>query len=124
MSNSTTFPIVFGAAFLAAYGAFAFEGRYVAGDKAYRQKLTIAKRADGRFSVTAVVGTEGCSGIVDNAVGVADGDTMKAEGKGDGGTCVLIIHRAKKGVALEEDEGCLAFHGASCEFSGDYRKQR
>ena len=58
MLNSTTFPIVFGAAFLAAYGAFAFEGRYVAGDKAYRGELTITKRADGRFDVTAVVGTE------------------------------------------------------------------
>jgi hypothetical protein len=64
-------------------GAFAFEGRYVAGDKSYRQELTIRKRADGRFNVTAVVGTEGCSGIIENAVGAADGDTLKAKGEED-----------------------------------------
>ena len=37
--------VAFAAAFLAADGALAFEGRYVAGDKAYRQELEIKKRA-------------------------------------------------------------------------------
>ena len=116
--------LAFGAAILAAEGAFAFEGRYVAGDKSYRQELTIKRRADGRFNVTAVVGTEGCSGIVENAVGAADGDTLKAEGKEDNETCVLVLRRTKKGVSLEEDDHCIDFHGTSCEFSGDYRKRR
>ena len=123
-SPSAVAALAFGMAISAAQGAFAFEGRYVAGDKSYRQELTITKRADGRFSVTAVVGTEGCSGIVENAVGVADGDMLKAEGKQDNKTCVLVLYRRKKGVSLEEAENCTYFHGASCEFSGDYRKKR
>jgi hypothetical protein len=123
-SRSAASALAFGATILAAQNAFAFEGRYVAGDKSYRQELTIIKRADGRFNVTAVVGTEGCSGLVDNAVGAADGDMLKAEGKQDNETCVLVLHRTKKGVSLEEAENCTYFHGASCEFSGDYRKRR
>ena len=119
--KSTTSAVLFGAAFLAAHGAFAFEGRYVAGDKAYRQDLTIKKLPDGRFDVTAVVGTEGCSGLVD-ASGAADGDMLKAEAGFDGGTCVLKLRRTKTGVSVQA-ENCDFFHGASCEFDGDYRKR-
>jgi hypothetical protein len=108
-------------AFLAAHGAFAFEGHYVAGDTAYGQELTIKKRADGRFDVTAVVGTEGCSGFID-ARGAADGYLLKAEAEFDGGTCVLTLRRTKTGVRVEA-ENCESFHGASCEFDGDYRKR-
>jgi hypothetical protein len=96
MLKSAISPIVFAAALLAAQGAFAFEGRYVAGDRTYRQELTIKKRADGRFDVTAVVGTEGCSGFID-ARGAADGDIMKAEAEFDGQTCVLTLRRIKNG---------------------------
>ena len=78
MLKSRRSAVAFAAAFLAAHGAFAFEGRYVAGDKAYRQELEIKKRADGGFDLTAVVGTEGCSGYVD-ARGAANGDTLRAE---------------------------------------------
>jgi hypothetical protein len=124
MSKSTTSALVFSAAFFAAQGALAFEGRYVAGSKDYRQELTIARHADGRFNVTAVVGTEGCSGMVADAIGAADGDTLKAEAKEDNYTCVLVIRRTKKGVSVEEGDGCLNFHGPSCEVAGDYRKRR
>lgn len=122
MLKSATSAVAFGAAFLAAHGAFAFEGRYVAGDKTYRQELTIKKRPDGRFDVSAVVGTEGCSGLVD-ALGAADGDMLKAEAEIDGGgTCVLRLRRTKTGVRVDA-ANCGSFHGASCEFDGDYRKR-
>ena len=124
MSTSTISAFVFGAAFLAGHAAFAFEGRYVAGSRDYRQQLTITKRGDGRFDVTAVVGTDGCSGEVADALGVADGATLKAEAKEDSYTCVLVIRRTKKGVSVEEGDGCLNFHGPSCEVAGDYRKRR
>ena len=113
----------FGAAFLASHSALAFEGRYVAGSKDYRQELTIKKRADGRFGVTAVVGTEGCSGLVADALGAAEGDTLKVETTDGNYTCVLVLRRTKKGVSVEDDH-CLDFHGPSCEFAGDYRKRR
>jgi hypothetical protein len=116
--------LAFALAILAAEAAFPFEGRYVAGDKSYRQELAVTRRADGRFNVTAVVGTLGCSGFVDNAVGAADGDTLKAEGKEGAETCVLVLRRTKKGVSVEEDDRCIDFHGPSCEFRGDYRKRR
>jgi hypothetical protein len=122
MLKLTTCAAGLGAALVAAHGAFAFEGRYVAGDKTYRQELTIKKRADGRFDVTAVVGTEGCAGLVE-ARGAAGGDTLKAESKFDGGTCVLAVRRTKTGVSVQADN-CEFFHGASCEFDGDYRKRR
>ena len=121
MLKSAISAVAFGAAFLAAHDAFAFEGRYVAGDRAYRQELTIKKRADGRFDVTAVVGTQGCSGFID-ARGAADGDIMKAEAEFDGENCVLTLRRIKTGVRVEA-ENCESFHGASCEFDGDYRKR-
>jgi hypothetical protein len=41
MLKSRRSAVAFAAAFLAADGALAFEGRYVAGDKAYRQELEI-----------------------------------------------------------------------------------
>ena len=116
--------LAFGVAFLSVQAALAFEGRYVAGDKTYRQELSIAKRVDGRFDVTAVVGTEGCSGFVDAVGAAADGDTLKAEAKEDDETCILVLRRTKTGVSLEEDANCVYFHGASCEFTGDYRKRR
>jgi hypothetical protein len=122
MLKTMTSAAVFGAAFLAAHAALAFEGRYVAGDKAYRQDLTITKRADGGFDVTAVVGTEGCSGLID-ARGAAHGDMLKAEAGFEGGTCVLALRRTKSGVKVQA-ENCASFHGASCEFDGDYRKRR
>jgi hypothetical protein len=124
VSKSTISAFAFGAALLAAQGAFAFEGHYIAGSKDYRQQLTITHRADGRFVVTATVGTEGCSGQVADALGAADGDMLKAEAKEDSYTCVLVIRRTKKGVDVREGDGCLNFHGPSCEVSGDYRKQR
>jgi hypothetical protein len=124
VSISTTAAFVFGAALLAAQAALAFEGRYVAGSRDYRQELTIARRADGRFKATAVVGTEGCAGLVADALGAADGDTLKVEAKEDNYTCVLTIRRTTKGVSVEEGDGCLNFHGPSCEVSGNYRKRR
>jgi hypothetical protein len=123
MSKFTISAFVFGTALFAAETAVAFEGRYVAGSKDYRQKLEIKRLADGRFNVTAVVGTEGCSGLISDAIGVADGDMLKAEAKEDKYTCVLEVHRTTKGVSVKEGDGCLAFHGPSCEIGGDYSKR-
>jgi hypothetical protein len=110
------------AALIFAGGAAAFEGRYVAGSKSYSQGLEIKRRADGRFDVTADVATKGCTGEFEGA-GAADGDTLKAEAKFDNETCILLLRRTTKGVSVEEDH-CLPFHGAACEFTGDYRKRR
>lgn len=119
MLKGATSVVALAAALLAAPGAFAFEGRYAGGDRTYRQDLTIKKRADGRFDV---VGTEGCSGLVE-ARGEASGDALKAKAVFDGGTCILSIRRAKSGVPVQT-ENCEFFHGAACDFDGDYHRRR
>jgi hypothetical protein len=124
MSKLTASVFVFCAASLAAEAASAFEGRYIGGSKDYRQELVIKRLADGHFNVTAVVGTEGCSGFVSDARGAVDGDLLKAEAKEDKYTCVLEVRRTMKGVSVKEGDGGLAFHGPSCEVSGDYRKKQ
>jgi hypothetical protein len=63
MLRSRGSAVAFAVAFIAAHGAFAFEGHYVAGDKAYRQELEIKKRADGGFDLTAVVGRKGAAAM-------------------------------------------------------------
>ncbi|WP_144259664.1 hypothetical protein [Methylocystis sp. ATCC 49242] len=110
-----------------ASGAAAFEGRYAGGVKSkatkeYSRSLDIKRRANGDFRVEAVVGTPDCTGVFDG-VGAAGGDALAASQKEDNETCTLTIRRTKKGVSVEEDSRCLYFHGASCEFSGDYRKK-
>ncbi len=111
------------AALLPASGAAAstFEGTYVAGSKSYAQELRITKRADGRLDVKAEVGARACTGEVE-ASGTADGDVLKAEARDGNETCTLTLRRTKKGLRVEEDN-CSLFHGAACEFSGDYRKR-
>jgi len=78
-------------------------------------------RADGGFDLTAVVGTESCSGYVDER-GAADGDTLRAEAL-ECKTCCLAISRTKKGVRVQT-ENCESFRRPSCDFEGDYRKRR
>ncbi|MGJ0392804.1 MAG: hypothetical protein ACR650_08625 [Methylocystis sp.] len=101
--------------------ASAFEGRYVAGSKSYSQEIEIKKSGDGGYSVEASVATRGCTGEFDGAGAVA-GDLLRATAVLEKESCTLILRRKKKGVSVEE-ENCLPFHGASCEFSGDYRKR-
>ncbi len=102
----------------------AFAGRYVGGDRHYSQDLTITKRKDGSFDIEATVGTPGCSGAID-ARGAADGDLLKAQAKADDSdsSCAFEIRRTRKGVRVDA-EACTDFHGASCEFTGDYRRRR
>jgi hypothetical protein len=128
MFKSKLSTLVVAVALMSAPDAFAFEGRYVSGSKLstgfYPQSLTIKKRPGGRFDVDAEAGQPGCSSYLDTVSGVATGDTLTAEGVQDGQKCTLTLRRTKKGVNVEEGEGCSYFHGAACEFSGAYRKAR
>jgi hypothetical protein len=97
---------------------------FVAGSNAYSQELEITRRSDGSFDISAVVGTQGCAGSID-ARGAADGENLKAQANtDDNATCILELRRTKKGVRVDEGDNCSLFHGASCGFTGDYRKKR
>jgi hypothetical protein len=101
-----------------------FVGRYVAVSQAYSQELEITKLPNGSFDISVVVGTQGCAGAI-RARGVADGESLEAQAKtDDNATCILELRRTNKGVRVDEGNNCSYFHGASCEFTGDYRKKR
>jgi hypothetical protein len=101
----------------------AFEGRYRAGDKTYRQNLTIKKQGADSYHVEFVVGTEGCSGY------------FEGTGRVQGATLVVgmppppdplercTVSILRKGSKLEVKEDDCTMHGASCEFAGTYKKR-
>jgi hypothetical protein len=101
-----------------------FAERYAAESKGFSQELEINKLPDGSFDINAVVGNQGCAGSI-VARGAADGDNLKAQAKTDNNaTCILELRRTKKGVSVDEGDNCSYFHGASCDFTGDYREKR
>jgi hypothetical protein len=105
--------------------SLAFEGRYRAGGGGYNQELTIKKRSAGSYDVVLVVGTEGCSGYFEG-IGAIKGAELAATSPPPADPddkCVIDVSR--HGAALDVTEsGCVSFHGASCEFTGRYKKRR
>ncbi len=102
--------------------SFAFEGNWRGGRGNYQQDADITKTADGTWEASLTVGTPGCSGGFDG-VGKVEGDALLLRPKepfGADDKCVMTVKRKGAGLEIEED-GCLAWHGASCEFSGKYR---
>ena len=112
---------------LLACGAFApapataFEGRYTTGAAAYEQALTVTKTRTG-FRGKAWVATRGCVGEFDG-YGEVQGETLLLHASLDGRECRLTLRRSGPAGVQVEEEGCLAFHGAACEFSGSYKRQ-
>jgi hypothetical protein len=104
--------------------SLAFEGRYRAGSQGYRQDLTIKRRDADSYNVELGVGTEGCSGYLDG-IGRVEGATLVVRSPPPADPddkCVVAISR--KGVKLDvTEDNCNYWHGASCEFSGIYKKR-
>jgi hypothetical protein len=103
--------------------SLAFEGRYRAGWRDYRQELTIKRQDAGRYGVELVVGTEGCSGYFEG-IGRVEGATLIARSPPPADPedkCVVSISR--NGRKLEVSEDHCTWHGASCEFAGTYNKR-
>ena len=106
---------------LAARPVLAFEGRYAAGDKLYSQALTITKSGP-RLRGKASVATRGCVGEFDGTGG-PKGDTLLLPAAVDGLECRLTVRRAAGSTIVVDEDQCLTFHGAACEFSGTYKRQ-
>jgi hypothetical protein len=103
--------------------SLAFEGRYRAGDKSYRQELTIKNQGADSYHVEFVVGTEGCSGYFEGTgrlKGAALAVTMPPP-PDPLERCTVSISRKGSGLEVTEDD--CTMHGASCEFAGTYRKR-
>jgi len=111
------------ATWASAADAPAFDGKYTFSEDGYRQRADIARTASG-YSVSIVVGTEGCSGSFDGAGTVQGGKliahTTDPDFKDD--KCRIEISRTAHGISVREDE-CLTWHGASCDFERTLRKR-
>jgi len=102
--------------------SYGFEGHHVGGRGNYRQDAEITKSADGKYEASLTVGTPGCSGGFDGQ-GKIEGEALLLSPKepfGADDKCRITVRRKGAGLDIEED-ACLAWHGASCEFSGHYR---
>jgi hypothetical protein len=104
--------------------SLAFEGRYRGGGGGYDQELIIKKRGVDSYAVELVVGTPGCTGAFDG-IGRVEGARLAVRTPppaDPNDKCVISVSR--RGAVLEVTEDrCTDFHGASCEFSGKYKKR-
>jgi hypothetical protein len=103
--------------------ASAFEGKYASSKGGYRQEAEITRTATG-YSVSLVVGTEGCSGSFEGT-GTVQGNKLIAptsdpDAKDD--KCRIEISRTAKGIVVNEN-ACEYWHGPSCGFDGTLRKR-
>ena len=100
--------------------ASAFEGTY----ETDHQSLKIRKEPGTKYEIKIDIGVRGCAGGIVAPATVKDGKLVSTRGHTPGDlmqteACRLTVAKTKKGVRVDED-GCRYFHGAACEFSGDY----
>jgi hypothetical protein len=107
------------AALAVAGPAAAFEGSYQGGYDG--QTLEIKKTGPKSYALSFTVALEGCAGGVD-LNGTAKGKTLVAMAKEDDNVCTITVKKTAHGLSVAED-GCLYYHGASCDFEGKYTKK-
>lgn len=99
-----------------ATSALAFEGAYTGVYDG--QSLKISKNSANRYSLSFEVSVPGCLGDV-KLKGKAKGKSLIAVIKEDDNICTFTVTRTSSGVRVKEDN-CFYYHGASCEFQGEY----
>jgi hypothetical protein len=127
-------PVIIGGHLFVALGSFAalvvaasaapvFEGKYASPKGGYRQSAEIA-RAGAGYSVSLVVGTEGCSGLFEGSGTIQGGRLIARTSDPDAADdkCRIAITRTAKGIVVNED-ACEYWHGPSCGFDGALRKR-
>lgn len=123
MIRTATFTFVLSVLAWSVSAAPAFDGEYEFSEGGYSQSIEIKKKPNG-YSVLMAVGMEGCSGAFEGS-GTVEGDTLVAKLDGEDAKddpCRLRITRKGNRLKVEEQE-CLAWHGASCDFNGTLRKR-
>lgn len=107
------------AALVIAGPAAAFEGSYQGGYDG--QTLKIKKTGAKTYALSFNVAVENCAGGVD-LNGTAKGKTLVAVAKEDDNVCTITVKKTAHGLSVSED-GCLYYHGASCDFEGKYTRK-
>lgn len=85
-------------------------------------EFTLESRG-GKAHLDFGVGLPGCSGAIEGDGAIKDNVftyTTKVEGQEE--PCTLTITFSGKSAASVESEHCGYFHGASCEFDGEYKR--
>lgn len=104
---------------------FGFEGKYLVGDEDYHQFLDVEKSPDGRYGVRFDVSNRGCEGKLEGRGAVSNGALVirPREPYGASDKCVVRAKRVGASLSVKE-KGCLAWHGAACDFEGDYEPRK
>jgi len=95
--------------------AHAFEGRY----RTLGGSMTIRPAGAGVLKVDIEIGSRSCVGVI-SARGRPQGDRLVAEAKEYDDICRLDIRRRGRALTITESGSCAHFHGANCNYSGDY----
>ncbi|CAN7611701.1 hypothetical protein LJR090_005301 [Bosea sp. LjRoot90] len=95
--------------------AHAFEGRY----RTLGGSMTIRPAGAGMLKVDIEIGSRSCVGAI-SARGRVQGDRLVAEAKAEGDVCRLDIRRKGRSLTITESGECVHFHGANCNYTGDY----
>ena len=83
--------------------------------------FTLEERPQGKAHIDFSIGLPGCAGAIDGDGVVEERKfTLVAPIENQEDPCRLTITFGKKAVV--ETERCSSFHGASCDFDGEYEK--
>ncbi|RYE39759.1 MAG: hypothetical protein EOP21_10305 [Hyphomicrobiales bacterium] len=96
-------------------------GTYTSDRAGMEQQAIITPTGNGGQSVKLSVSAERCVGKLD-AIGRMQGDALVASPPKTDDSCRITIRKTGNGISIDEDK-CLYWHGAACEFSGPYGRK-
>lgn len=99
------------------------EGRYTGRGEGNLSAVVSRGAGPERFKVVLKTRARNCNGEVSGAAVLANG-TMTLNAKTDEPKgCTLVLRPAGGTLKVDEQQGCLFFHGVSCGFSGTLKRR-
>jgi hypothetical protein len=97
--------------------AFAFEGSYSFNRQDVSRTARIVSTGDNVYRVDLGVTARNCTGELE-AYGEVEGGRLVVTPPTQDETCRVSITRRGSSIIVNEEDSCLEYHGASCDFSG------
>ena len=87
--------------------------------------LTVTRMSGGGYRFTFEAVSAGCIGEADfRTAKLATGnDMMLSTDDGNGGVCIMRVHRDPDATIIAAEDGCEQLRGMECTFSGTYRPE-
>lgn len=99
------------------------EGRYTGRGEGNLSAVVWRGAGPESFKVVLKTRASNCNGEVSGAAVLANG-TMTLNAKTDEPKgCTLVLRPANGTLTVDEQQGCLFFHGVSCGFSGTLKRR-